>query len=312
MLDLQDRTFGVLLGTALGDAFGAPFEGASIGAVDKEALHRASHPRPWRYTDDTQMTLAVARSLAYRRELEPELLFAKLAGSFDPARGYGRGMRRCIAAYLGGTHWSQCAFSTWGEGSAGNGAAARVSPIACRYWNDTRTLIDCATLSSRITHAHEDAVTGAVLQAVAVATSLQCDASAFSPMDFLARIASYGIGGWSDAKLATLRSLVSQNAASATVAAVLGNGVLASDAVPAALWAFVRNAPSFERSILCAVSLGGDVDTICALTGALAGALCGYAGLPAHWLANLAHEDPGVADIQEIGRALLASPAARC
>jgi ADP-ribosylglycohydrolase len=50
--------------------------------------------------------------------------------------------------------------------------------------------------------------------------------------------------------------------------------------------------------------LGGDVDTICALTGALAGALCGHAGLPGQWLTNLAHERPGVDEIQDIGRAL--------
>jgi poly(ADP-ribose) glycohydrolase ARH3 len=132
MHTLQERTCGVLLGTALGDAFGAPLEGASTGALDAEILNRASRPRPWRYTDDTEMTLAVARTLAHGRELEPEVLFAKLAGSFDPARGYGRGMRRAIEAYLAGTRWSECAFVTWPEGSAGNGAAARVAPIACR------------------------------------------------------------------------------------------------------------------------------------------------------------------------------------
>lgn len=304
MPDLQERTVGVLLGTAIGDAFGAPLEGASAGAVGTEISNRASRPRPWRYTDDTQMTLDVARSLAHGRELEAEVLLAKLAGSFEPARGYGRGMRRCIEAYLAGTHWSECAFVTWSEGSAGNGAAARVAPIACRYWNDERALIESAALSSRITHAHPDAIAGAVLQAVAVAVSLQSDADTFSPSEFLRRVEGHPIDGWPSAKLRVLRTLISEDASPTRVAIALGNGVLAAQAVPAALWAFMRGAPSFERSILAAASLGGDVDTICALTGALAGALCGRAGLPGQWLTNLAHERPSVDEIQDIGRAL--------
>jgi ADP-ribosylglycohydrolase len=41
MLDMLDRASGVLLGTALGDAFGAPFEGASTGAVAAAIQERA-------------------------------------------------------------------------------------------------------------------------------------------------------------------------------------------------------------------------------------------------------------------------------
>lgn len=52
---------------------------------------------------------------------------------------------------------------------------------------------------------------------------------------------------------------------------------------------------------------GGDVDTICAMTGALAGALCGHDGLPTRWLANLAGERPGVEEMKDLGRALIGS-----
>lgn len=111
---------------------------------------------------------------------------------------------------------------------------------------------------------------GTILQALAVATCLQWDAEAFSASNVVATIASHRIDGWSDAKLVLLRDLLLAEAPSAVVAAELGNGLSPEQAVPAALRAFVRGAPSFERSILSAASLGGDVDTICALTGALA------------------------------------------
>ena len=143
------------------DAFGAPFEGASTGAIERELSLRAARPRPWRYTDDTITTLAVARALVngHEIEIEPERLFAKLANSFDSTRGYGRGMRRCIEAYLGGTHWSACASTSWSGGSAGIGAAVRVSPISCRHWTDTRVLIEVAEQSNWLTHVHPDAIT---------------------------------------------------------------------------------------------------------------------------------------------------------
>lgn len=273
--------------------------------MDAEILNRASRPRPWRYTDDTQMMLAVARSLANGRELRPNMLLTKLAGSFDPARGYGRGTRRAIEAFLDGTHWSKCAFVTWPDGSAGNGSAARVAPIACRYWNNAAALIEAATLSSRVTHAHPDAITGAVMQAAAVATAIQSDAQTFSRSGFLNHLEKYAIEGWAITKLPLLGSLVIENAPAARVATALGNGVMAEQSVPAALWAFLQGAPSFERSILAAASLGGDMDTVCAMTGALAGALCGSDGLPALWLANLQGERPDVAEIEAVGLALL-------
>jgi poly(ADP-ribose) glycohydrolase ARH3 len=256
------------------------------------------------------MTLAVARSLANERALDPHMLLAELAGSFDPSRGYGRGTRRSIEAFRKGTPWNECAFATWAEGSAGNGSAARVAPIACRYHDDAEALVAAAALSSRTTHAHPNAITGAVLQAVATTVALQIAPDNFSPVDFLDRVSRYQVGGWATAKLDVLRKFVENSATPTQVVATLGNGVLAEQAVPAALWAFMHGAPCFERCVRAAATLGGDVDTICAMSGALAGALGGGSRLPAHWLANLAHERPGVEEIQEVACAFWRAGAA--
>ena len=299
MLTLCDRVRGTLVGAALGDAFGAPFEGMS-STLEREIALRAERRRPWRYTDDTEMTLAVARTLANGRELEPASLLAELADAFDPMSAHGSGMRCCVEAYRRGVPWWQCAFASWPEGSAGNGAAARVAPVACRYWDDRDGLLCGAALSSRVTHAHRDAILGAMLQAVSVALCLRSAARSFSSDAFLCELARRRLGGWTDGKLAHVATLLDDDAPPAIVAAELGNGVLAVEAVPAALWAFLRGAPSFEQSILCAARLGGDVDTICGLTGALAGALCGRAALPRHWLANLQRERPGVVEIDAL------------
>ena len=58
------------------------------------------------------------------------------------------------------------------------------------------------------------------------------------------------------------------------------------DTLRTALWAVLRTA-SFEEAVVLAVNLGNDADTVGAVTGALAGAVYGEAGIPPRWLAAL-------------------------
>jgi poly(ADP-ribose) glycohydrolase ARH3 len=62
--------------------------------------------------------------------------------------------------------------------------------------------------------------------------------------------------------------------------------MVASDAVPAALAAFVCNDGAFEPTVRFAIALGGDTDTIASMAGALAGAAGGLATVPSGWIAR--------------------------
>ena len=59
------------------------------------------------------------------------------------------------------------------------------------------------------------------------------------------------------------------------------------DTVPAALWAWLAHAQDPARAIEAAVRLGGDTDSVAAITGGLVGAGCGAEALPAAWVAGL-------------------------
>jgi ADP-ribosyl-[dinitrogen reductase] hydrolase len=59
------------------------------------------------------------------------------------------------------------------------------------------------------------------------------------------------------------------------------------DTLEAALWA-VNEAQSLEQAVLLAANLGDDADTVAAVAGQIAGALWGFAGIPARWLSILA------------------------
>jgi len=68
---LQDKFKGAILGCFLGDAFGAGFEGMSPDMA-KSHLSILSEKFPRAYTDDTDMTLALAESIVESGKVDPE------------------------------------------------------------------------------------------------------------------------------------------------------------------------------------------------------------------------------------------------
>jgi ADP-ribosylglycohydrolase len=70
-----------------------------------------------------------------------------------------------------------------------------------------------------------------------------------------------------------------------------GVGVLV-DTLAAALWA-LRQTRSFDDSLRAAIDLGGDTDTIAAVTGGLAGAVYGIDAIPIRWVQMLFVPLPG-------------------
>ncbi len=84
----------------------------------------------------------------------------------------------------------------------------------------------------------------------------------------------------------------------------VGNGIRASEAVAAALWAFVRYAKTPEECVVRAVNFGGDTDTIGAMAGALAGALHGTSWIPSRWYDNMENGQHGRDEIVEVARGL--------
>ncbi|MFW6078979.1 MAG: ADP-ribosylglycohydrolase family protein, partial [Gemmatimonadota bacterium] len=91
----------------------------------------------------------------------------------------------------------------------------------------------------------------------------------------------------------------------AAAAATLGTGGRASRSVPAALWAFLSRPHDAEAAVVRAVGLGGDTDTIGAMTGALAGAYHGARAFPARWLDALEAGEHGRAYAERLAERLL-------
>jgi poly(ADP-ribose) glycohydrolase ARH3 len=229
-------------------------------------------------------------------------LFARRFAA-EPWRGYGAGPPQVFRLLQQGVPWDQAARRLFGgAGSFGNGAAMRVAPAALFAWHDLQQVAELARQTARLTHAHALGVAGAVLQACAIAWLLpRPPGSPLDPGACLAALRGLVAEPLYGEKLAAIQDLLPAGGRDDVVRR-LGHGIAAYEAVPAALYAFLRHADSFADAVLYAIGLGGDTDTIASMTGALAGAYLGEQAIPEVWRDGV----EGAAYLRELAEALLA------
>jgi ADP-ribosyl-[dinitrogen reductase] hydrolase len=270
---------GSLVGLAIGDAFGAPLEGMPR-PVKKVRDMEYSYQRgrkPGVVTDDTGQALAVARSLTRCRGFSPEDMMVELVAAYcaDP-EVYGPTSRRVFDLVLLGMNPREAARAVheMNGHSRSNGSVMRGAPIGVLYAGPM--VEECSMGCSRLTHY--DPVAGA------------CSA-------FVNRLVS-DLCRQKGKEQAYLRAL--SRCRDREVYALLGRfrrydpvpGLDCLLATHAALTVFMEN-DTFEETLVSAVNLGGDADTVGAIAGSLAGSYYGLGAIPRRWLAGL-HDLPRV------------------
>lgn len=280
---LTDRFRGALVGTAVGDALGAPTEGRyRVPAAYLESLDE--DPPNLRFTDDTAMTLGVARSLVECSRFDGRHMAETLAAGYrrEPWRGYGAGPPLVFAQLAAGVPWDQAGRTLFdGAGSYGNGAAMRVAPVALYAHPSQDTAAEVAHQTAIITHSHQEGIDGAVAQAVAI-TTLLSQTSPIEPGALVSVLLTHVESSIFRDKL----EFIDRHAGDRRLdemADELGTGIAAHTSVPTALVCFLTKPNSFPDAVKAAIGLGGDTDTIGAMTGALAGAHLGLSAIPTGW-----------------------------
>jgi ADP-ribosylglycohydrolase len=146
----------MLLELAVGDAYGAGFEYASTGLIRKhnDATHYVQHPRhrgilPGMYTDDTQMSLAIAEALVSEERWTPHHLAARFVDVYkrDPREGSAEEFLASIR-----------------PDSDKSGAAMRATPLG--VLPTIGQVIDRCQVQARLTHDTTDGVNAAVAAAL--------------------------------------------------------------------------------------------------------------------------------------------------
>lgn len=284
---LKSKVLGCLVGSAIGDSVGSPHEGLGVP-------QQRTKPAIGRWTDDTHMMIGVAESLIENEGFNGRNMAQTFISNYEqePWRGYASGPPMVFSWIKSGIAWNEAARKLHhGEGSFGNRAAMRVSPVGLLWHVDPNTLRSVARSQSRITHTHELGIQGAVLQAYAVASATNAQpSSGLTPAVFIESLIDSTPNELYKQKLRNARKLL-EKADRQQVARELGNGVEAFNSVPTAVYSFLRHHESFEEAIVYAVRLGGDSDTIAAMTGAISGAYHGIQAIPEEWRTPLERGD---------------------
>ncbi|RCV64330.1 poly(ADP-ribose) glycohydrolase ARH3 [Methanophagales archaeon] len=286
-IDVNAKFRGAMLGGAVGDALGAPVEGHPMEKV------RSVYSRGWemihgRYTDDTEMMIGIAESLIANKGFNGADMALKFIRNYNVKRGYGPGTKEVLRRIREGESWAEASEKLFGgKGSYGNGAAMRIAPVGLFYFDTTDMLWEIAYKTSNITHSHELGKAGAALQALAVALAVRGQKE-----DMLLKLKEVAKTDMYKGKVGKIKALLDESATEKMVISELGNGVAAFESVPTAIYSFLR-AGNFKDSVTYAVSLGGDTDTIGAMTGAISGAYYGEAAIPKAWVERLEDGEKG-------------------
>jgi ADP-ribosylglycohydrolase len=277
---MSDAALGCLLGGALGDAVGGPYENR------KPPFPVELDPGRWRLSDDTQLTLATCEAIIAAGKVEPSVIAGTFAEWHRGRRftGLGASTLKALEELAAGGHWALVGAK--GERAAGSGAAMRIAPLAffCapREEDARRTIRDVC----RITHHNDEAYVGAL----AVIIAVRAAASGSWPRD--PGLIETVITGLPDSGVRDrLREL---GALRTTTIAEIGRRFGSSghvvETVPLALAAAERMGAGFERVLADVVACGGDTDTIASIAGQVMGPAVGKAGLPEAWVAWLERE----------------------
>jgi ADP-ribosylglycohydrolase len=303
-MDYLDKFKGCLMGVAIGDTLGHPFEGKlrediRLNFEDFENFILNNKKRFDTYTDDTQLTLHTAEALIQGNGFNLNNFISEYVKWLqDPPIGAGFGCISSIRKLKYGIPWQEAA-----SNSGGNGTAMRIAPIGLFYHKDIPSLIDVAIKSSKITHSHPAASAGAVITARAIAYLIDKEPERQLLIEDFFKIIISSITGpqndiWkefitileklkSNLDLSIEAGLIKFSQAGVKspyfIETYLGKSFIhpyTLSTVACSLFIFLKRLNSFKECIFELATAGGDSDTAGAIGGSLAGAYFGFNNIP--------------------------------
>jgi len=301
---MEDKFIGCLLGGAIGDALGFTSECLSrerIQAKYKRLTDYKVKPTWAYYTDDTQLTIAVAETLIANKGFDKRYFRRKLARWWIVfPRLSGRSTKNAALKCLLG-------FKNTGCNAPGSSGAMRAAPLALFYYDDRNALFDKTVECCKVTHSHPGAIAGALVSVFSIAyclTHAKLDRKAY--LTELADVASEFDKELAQ-RLLTLTDLLSWPEEE-VVKELLKHSSKTRfpifDIIPTAIYAFLKYPDDYERCVLFCVNAGWDTDTMAAIAGNTSGAWNSLQRIPQRWVVNLERGYKGRDYIMELGQSL--------
>lgn len=296
-----DRACGVLLGTAAGDALGAPYEFQPPRGPEQEVAMVGGGGFGWaagEWTDDTSMAIAIAEVAATGADLRgtgaQDTIVERWHGWSRTATDVGIQTSSVLSQVSAQKGWAATAlaasrhhYERTGR-SAGNGALMRTAPVALAYLDDEGALVTAARAISALTHVDPDACDACVLWCCAIRHAVLT--GELNVRVGLRHLDDDRRDTWSErldvAEASRPRDIPNNGWVVAALQAAWSAISRTDDGVG-------RPAEHLARGLDAAVRAGDDTDTVAAIAGGLLGAAYGASAVPAHWR-RLLHGWPGL------------------
>ncbi len=298
MLSQQERYEGCMLGLAIGDAMGAATEFLTYDEIRRRFPPNGSESyrsfrglRPGSYTDDTEMSIAVAKGLLNAKDMTTVAIMECMTKEFiewmdttSSSRSPGNTCMRGVGNLKSGVPYSESGIL----GSKGCGTAMRSAPLGLAYWHALDALKSMSKRVSLMTHDHPTASAGSFATAFLVAKSLE-GLETQALLDELVKRTRRIDEPFAEHMLLIPEALKIEMTKAAHE--LLGRGWVAEEAVAGAIYANIKHPNSFRDIILEAANSGGDTDSKACIAGAIAGTRLGRDAIPTGWIEGIENRD---------------------
>lgn len=260
-----DQARGMFIGTAIGDALGAPLEFIPTEKVPftTEMIGGGVHNvDPGETTDDTAMMVCIADAYIKHKRVSPIAIMRNFKrwkdnGEFG-TRDYCFDIGNTTADAIDVADDSHPYGASGSDMSSGNGSIMRTAPTIIANHNNLGKCIGHSVAVALLTHGSADTI------------------------DFMSAFAHEMYEGKMLPQYAMLRQWTTNRPDK-------GGGSIMYAYNTA--WRCVSRYSHFEDAVTSAVNLGYDADTVGAVTGMIAGRICGYSNIPQRWLEQLHNHD---------------------
>lgn len=306
---------GMLLGIAIGDAVGVPYEFKSRKTMSEtpatDMVGHGSHNQPvGTWSDDTSLALCLAESIGEGLDLDKladKFVMWKygdymVAGNriFDIGTGTSRSIENLMNRNYNKELPENCGLNGFGDN--GNGSVMRILPLAWYIHNEKETyptIIDRYNLVKKVsglTHGHEISVIAChILIEFAINIIEKGNVESIKNI-WLETSREYDVftqesedDTFSAESLEYFDRILNPNFSDLDGFKIFGDG-FAVHTLEAAVWCLLKT-NKYKDCVLTAVNLGEDTDTTAAVAGGLAGLVYGIKGIPEEWVEKILKKD---------------------
>lgn len=308
----RTKVRGMIIGTAVGDALGMPVETFSADKI-KETFGRIedyvsaeNHKwfdgrEPGTWTDDTQLTLAVANALISKGKFDMDAIGRTHVDALKNPAGWGSTTREAIQRIRDGVHWKDSASESLPNKPRGygNGVPMKISPVSVYHlgtgvgWKQASAEL---ALFSQMTHNTTMGIASGLSHGYAMQYCLKTRNLEFEPEEFINIVVNQAkmaetikASGHDEDKLATRFEELHRSGEYTTEDIIENFGAgscYVYDSLPFSYAFFLKGPRDFD-TVLETVNAGGDTDSNASMVAALMGALNGEKIFPANLVDKL-------------------------